>query len=126
MAELRVSKTKYLRPLLPPGAIFHSHCKSNCANSPVEIISPPCWPSPASQPSSTAHPCAGKVCLLKLLQPEVLLPSKRSFQCCALSLAASWFGTSAARTELKVGSSNNAEVTWVINALITLKESQQS
>ena len=61
-----VSVIRYLRPLLPPGASFHSSASSKLLYSPVVMMSPPDsgfspLPTFLMVPSTTAQPSAGKV-----------------------------------------------------------------
>src|SRR5438876_7758533 len=102
MAELRVSRTKYLRPLLPPGACFHSQVNSKLSNSLSDITSPPALPRQCSQPSSTSQPFCGKVFFLKLCQPAVVLPSKSKVQPLTFSSSVSVLTIAAEATTVAV------------------------
>src|SRR6185436_7925998 len=85
MADSRVSVTKYLRPLLPAGTCFQSHCSSKLANWAFVMISPPPLPRPCNQPSSITQPFVGNDSRLNVRHSLVVLPSKSNCQPAAFS-----------------------------------------
>src|SRR5687768_14983046 len=97
MAELRSSRTKYLTPLLPPGATRQSSTSSNCSNVSFETMSPDRVPGTVvdgsvSEPSSTFHRRPLASGFLYPRHPSSELPSKSSVQPAAFSAGVKVFG----------------------------------
>ncbi|RYG94447.1 MAG: cation:dicarboxylase symporter family transporter, partial [Alphaproteobacteria bacterium] len=84
-----------MMPLLPASVMLYSSCSSKPSNWSLVTMSPASLGSAqTSMPSLTTQP-GRMVSFLKLDQPSSVLPSNRSFQPSAFSLAVNWLWVSA-------------------------------